>query len=189
MDSAQFKSSLTGILKTCCVLIGISAFTVIVMGISLVNERKENQKMVKFLEVASTTGKNFEDSLSVYTEKARNISYYLLGLRPVNESGFVKFISEVEKIGQDLSLNIKIKTSEETIDPKKKISEMPHLLYKLSFFGSYTDLMQFLIKLEGMPYFIKVDNISFQNPNTVETAELKEIAQNINISIKLYIKK
>lgn len=191
MVPAQLKNSLMGILKICCILIGISTFTAIVMGISLVNERKENQKMVRFLEVASTTGTNFEDSLAVYTEKARNITDYLLGLRPANEAGFVKFISEVEKIGQDLSLNIKIKTSEETIDPKKKtkVVEPKHILYNLSFFGSYSDLMSFLIQLENMQYFIKVDNVSFENPNSMETTQQKEGSPNINIAIKLYTKK
>jgi len=183
------------VLKISAVLIGISAFTVVVMGISYMRTNNMNRDLQNFLQASSNIDENFEDSLSIYTEYINDVIAYLLKLRPNNETEFVAFISEVEKIGQSLSLNIKIATSEEEQPARKSKNkkdkddgDSKYLTYKISFYGSMTDTTSFLSKIEAMPYFIEIENINFKNPDSLEDINRENINQNVNITIKLFIK-
>jgi len=191
MDQVQLKTSVLRILKVNAVLIGVAAFTVVVMGISFMKTHDTNHEMRKFLEVAANIDSNFEDSLSIYTDYIENIINYLLKLRPVNETEFVAFISEVERLGQSLSLNIEIETLEEQSPQKSKSKKeegsSPTLTYRVSFFGSMVDASNFISKLESMPYFVRVEALNFKTPDYSEKNE-QTIQPNVNITIKLYVK-
>ncbi|MDD3861998.1 MAG: hypothetical protein PHP74_03880, partial [Candidatus Gracilibacteria bacterium] len=144
----------------------------------------------KFLEVAKNSEINFESSLLVYTEKTRNIIGYLTKLRPSSEEDVIEFISQIEKTGQDLGLNVKLETYKDPIATakasKKSTVKEDAIRYKLDFFGTEKDMNAFLKKVESLPYFIKVENISFKNFDYVEKTENAQ--PNIRLTIKLYIR-
>lgn len=188
MAQILLPNSLRRTLKVCLVLIGIGTFAVIVMGVSLINSDLENKKITKFLEIAKNARENFENSLVIYTEKTRNIINYLMKLRPESDEDVINFISEIEKIGRDLSLNVTLETYKEpgiSADDNKK-QETPTIVYRISFFGSITELNGFLDAVEALPYFTKVDNINFKDLNFTERTE--KTPPNINLTIKFYIK-
>jgi hypothetical protein len=188
MVQAQMPNSLKRILMTCLVLMIIGTFAAVSFGFSMVDISEENNDISKFLEVAQTSRVNFEDSLVMYTEKTRTVVGYLEKLRPANEEEYIKFISQVEDIGQALGLRVSLEASKSLANTNKKAEATPEdtITYNMSFFGSITDLKAFLSKLEELPYFVKVSNSSFR------TLRPEEITQNtppnINITIKLYIK-
>lgn len=189
MVQAQLPNSLKRILKINLILMIIGTFAVVVLGTALVKTENDNKKIMKFLEIAKNTHVNFEDSLVVYTEKTRNIIDYLSKLRPSNEAEFVNFISEIEKIEQNLELNMKLETIQESPTDNKKMKSKEKedvIIYNISFFGSSTDLQNFLSKLENLPCFIKIYNINFKNLNYAEQSD--NTPPNVNITIKLYIK-
>ncbi|MFA6992280.1 MAG: hypothetical protein WC269_03300 [Candidatus Gracilibacteria bacterium] len=187
MAQAPQPSSIKRVLKTSLVLISIGTFAVILMGFSVLQTSRENKKTMKFLEIAKDAQPNFETSLVLYTEKTQDVITHLLELRPENESKYIEFISEVEKIGQDLSLNIKIDSYQDTISKNKiDTSKQKTLNYQITFFGSITNLNQFLSKLEGLQYLIKVDTIDFTDLSLIEKDE--NTPPNVKIKIKLYTK-
>lgn len=189
MVQVQLPNSVERILKICLLLICIGSFIVIVIGIALINAQTESKKTEKFLEVGSTIHKDFESSLMMYTEKARNTIDFLFSLRPRNEEDVIKFISEIEKIGQESSLNLQLSTYGEVMKTKskKKNKGAEYISYQILFFGSTDDLNKFLGRLEAIPYFIKVESITYQDLTTIEKTE--NTMPNINIIIQLYTKK
>jgi hypothetical protein len=159
----------------------------VLIGFSLTQTCAENKRTIKFLEIAKDAQPNFEKSLVLYTEQTQDVIIHLLELRPDNESKYIEFISEVEKIGQDLSLNLKIDSYQSIADPKvPAASEQKTLNYQIAFFGSEKNLNQFLSKLESLTYLIKVDMIDYMDLSLVEKNENTQ--PNINIRIKLYTK-
>ncbi|MFA6917826.1 MAG: hypothetical protein WC285_03255 [Candidatus Gracilibacteria bacterium] len=188
MAQVQLPINLMRVLRTCLVLSAIGVFATIMMGNALVKTNDENKIIKKFIEISKNASINFEDSLLAYTEKTRETISYLLNLRPRMEEDVINFISKIEKIGQELSLNVKLETYEDPLVTKKgsKIKAEEVITYKVSFFGSSSDLYDFLSELESLPYFIKVSNVNFKNPNYMEKTE--DIQPNINLTIKLYTK-
>ena len=189
MAQVQLPINLMRILRVSLLLSIIGVFATIMMGTSLVATNTENKITRKFLEISKNAHVNFEDSLAAYTETTRETIDYLFKLRPREEEDIINFISQIEKMEQELFLNLKLETYEDPLVIKKgsKIKVDEAIIYKISFFGSSTDLHDFLNRLESLPYFIKVNNINFKDPNYMEKTE--DVQPNVNLTIKLYIKK
>lgn len=184
----QLPNKVNRIIKVCLLLISISTFIIVVIGIALVSIQEENKDIKKFLAVGKDTHLDFENSLVMYTEKTRDTIQYLLKLRPNNEGEVIKFISQIEKIGQDSYLDIELATLGELIKTKnKKINENDDTIsYKISFLGSIDDLNKFLSKIEALPYFIRVESVNFRDMTNSTKPEYLE--PNVVIVINLYIK-
>lgn len=190
MVQVQLPNKVDRILKVCLLLTSIGTFAVIAIGIALVSVKNDNKKIEEFLEVGKNTHVDFENSLLMYTEKTRNTIDYLLKLRPSNDEEVINFISQIEQIGQDLHLDIELSALGELIESKNKKANKNNdetISYKISFFGSVDDLNKFMVRLESLPYFIRVDRADFRDMSTTEKTH--EIQPNIGVIIKLYIKK
>lgn len=189
MAQVQLPINLIRILRICLILSIVGAFAAIVLGTSLIATNTENKITQKFLEISKNAHVNFEESLVAYTETTRETIDYLFKLRPRKEEDVINFISQIEKTGQELFLNLKLETYKDPLVAKKgsKVKVDEAITYKLSFFGSSTNLHDFLSKLESLPYFIKVNDINFKDPNYLEKTQ--DMQPNVNLTIKLYIKK
>lgn len=181
------------VLKVCLILSGIAAFTAILMGRSTVTIQQETKNNQSFIKVAKEMRPNFEESLSLYTGNTQKIVDYLLALRPSTEEEFITFISKIENLGQDLSLNLNIKSVETTTSSRKKsVAESPTAIaYQISFYGSISDMKGFIKGLENLPYYIEVSEIRYSNPafgeNDLEEKKSSS-TPNISLVIKLFTK-
>lgn len=188
MVQVQLPNSVNRILKICLILAGIGTFAVIALGIALISVRTDNKLTTSFLEVAKNTQVNFEDSLLMYTEKTRDIIGYLHELRPTRDEVITDFIPQVETIGQELALDIKLETYDAPSATSKKDKEtaITSIAYKIDFFGSTLDLNSFLSRMESLSYFMKIESIRFKDLSYIQKDDNTQ--PNINLIIKLYIR-
>jgi hypothetical protein len=177
------------VLKICLILSGVSVFASILMGSSTLDVRQETENNKSFIKVAKEMSPNFEESLSLYTGNTQKIVDYLLTLRPSTEEGFITFISDIEDLGQELSLNLNVKSMEaEAVKPGKKAAAQDNstISYQIGFYGSIRDMKSFIKKLDELPYYIEVSNITYSNPAFAD--EEAPGSQNISLTIKLFTK-
>lgn len=186
MIQAQISNGLKRILLTTLVLIFISTTTVIVIGESIKNLDREIEQLNIFLENAEEIQPNFETSLEVYTKETKQIISFLYELRPETEEEIVDAISKIEDAGKKLSLNIDLKHME-IKSMEDETTEKGALRYSISFYGTMTDLQNFIRELEKLMLFIKIEEINFKDTKFLDGDELKE-KENINMKIVLYIK-
>lgn len=183
MQQTSLPSPLKRVLNLSAVLVFISTFVVIVLGKAAFNIHQDIKTLNQFLINAAEVQPNFEKSLTIYTENTKEVIEYLLSLRPSNNVEYITFISEVEEIGQALSLNLSLKSVDET---KTEATAEKTLAYDIYFYGNQTNLTDFLRELEQLPYFIKVNEIRY---NTLEaSATDEETLPNIHLRIQLYVK-
>ena len=182
MAQAQMPISIKRIVTITLVLIFISTFTVVVLGISMKSVSKEVKELEVFMEEAKTTQPNFEKSLEIYTDQTEVMINYLLDLRPSEEAEYVEFISQIEDIGDDLSINLNLQSVRFS-----KEEDDGTLNYMISFQGGIIDLENFLTELEELAYFIKVKEIDYRSPKDIPEEEIEK-AKNIEIKIGLFTK-
>ena len=184
MAHLSIPDSLQRIFKTTLVLIFISTFSIVGIGMAAQSNHNEIKKLNKFLIEARDVQPNFEQSLILYTEKTENIISYLLNLRPSSEKDFVRFIFDLEKVATANNLTINLQSLAE--NPLEKNKEKNIISYNLSFFGTATDLENFLADVESMNYFIEVEYITFRDPKFIDNYDdLKK--ENINLMLKLFV--
>lgn len=187
MEQPIVYDNLKQVIKISFILIIISTFTVLIFGYSITKINHEIKNLKEFLANAEQIQPNFEKSLQIYTESTREVIDYLFSIRPENEKDYIKFISEVEDIGQKLSTDLNFKSVKE--EAKTKIANNPNTLnYEIAFFGRQKDIQKFLVELEKLPYYIGINKIDFTNPELISEEETIR-GGNITVSIRLYIKK
>lgn len=182
---AQIPDKLKRAIKVSLLLSAISSFIVFSIGWGTMKMNTDIKVLSRFLVNAENAQPNFEKSLILYTEKTKDIIVYLLQLRPGKKEEYVNFISQIEKIGQDLNLNLNLESvttskSEITAEGEDTID------YNMSFYGSETDVITLLRKLEQLPYFVKIDEIGYKDIKKLSDEEKK--LPNVFIRIRLYIK-
>lgn len=183
MHQTLLPSSLKRVLNLSAVLIFISSFVVIILGQAAFSLHQEIKMLNQFLINAADVQPNFEKSLTIYTENTKEVIAYLLLLRPSSDMEYITFISEVEDIGQRLSLNLNLKSVDAT---DSEPTETNTLVYDVSFYGNQTNLTNFLYELEQLPYFIKAKEIRYKSLET--SAMDEETLPNITLRIHLHVK-
>jgi len=183
------------VIKMCLILAGISAFTAVLMGTSAVRIQEEIGNNRLYIDTAKEMRPNFEDSLSLYTGDTQKVIDYLLALRPSTEEEFITFISRIESLGQELSLNLTIKNVEGVSYVRgKPISGDPNVIaYQVSFYGSIRDMKAFINALDDMPYYIEVSEIRYSNPAFMDESDGNAVQsnrdeKNISLLLKLSVK-
>ncbi len=184
MAQVQLPNSLQRILIITLSLIFISIVVVIIIGESLKNINKEIKQLENFVSKAEEIQPNFEKSLEMYTGQTKHIIEFLSELRPSNEEDVVKALSEIENIGQKLSLNIELSSLGQGLN---KASTDKTLSYDISFYGSSTDLQSFLKEMESLMYFIRIKKLEFRDTKYMDEDEI-EREKNIKFNIILYTK-
>jgi hypothetical protein len=181
----QLLNSLRKNGKISLLFTGLAAFVIVVIGLATMVVAKDVKIMKKYLDNASMIQPNFEDNIILYTSKTEKLINSLLSLRPKNEDEYVTFLSNLEKVGQRLSLNIDVKSlggvQIAPIGGQEKV-----LYYTVSFYGGSSDLMKFVEQVEKLPYFIKVVDVNYRNLDHLSADEKK--TQNIHMKLMLYIK-
>lgn len=156
------------LLSVCLILIGISTTCVFAMGISGLSIKKEIEDYKYFVSVAKDARPNFENSLIFYTGETQKIIDYLLNLRPDTEEDYITFLTALEKLGKDLSLDLIIKSVEESegaASMSGKSEPSQTLGYDINFYGSIRDLRAVLKGIAALPYYVKIDDIRYENPS------------------------
>lgn len=154
----------------------------LILGYSLKGLEKDIEALKLFLTNAEDVRPNFEESLNLYTQGAKESILYVDTLRPDNETEYIDFISSVEGIGQNLSLNVNL----ESLDSLKPTNLGETLRYRVEFFGGEVDLFAFLKELEALPYYIRVDEVRYETLVLARTED--DLAPNIVLTIQLYVK-
>lgn len=185
MAEIQIPTKLQRILQISLILIFISTVTVFFIGGSLRRVQKDTSSLRYFLENTQNAQINFEKSLEIYTDRTKEIIDYILELRPETEEEYVQFISQIEQIGTNLGINIELESITDN-STEAAVSAQNSLDYNISFYGTIINLKTFLLELENLDYFIKVEKISYSNASFLTTDEQKR--PNITLTIKLYIK-
>jgi len=106
MEQIQITDGIKRILSVSFILILISTFVIVFMGYSLKSIHRDIRHLDKFLINSKDIQTNFEQSLMIYTERTQKITNYLFSLRPDSEEKYIKFISDVEDLGQKLNLDL-----------------------------------------------------------------------------------
>lgn len=187
MEPIQLPSNIKKILSVTFILTVISAFIVIFIGTALRYTHQDIKQLNLFITSAKNIQSNFEESLQIYTERTQAIMNYLFSLRPDDESDFVSFIAEIERIEQESGLEVNLQSLNQAT-PDEDEDEIETLNYNLNFYGNMGDLKNFLLELEKLPYYIRVDQINFIDLNYITDKEKKQNG-NISLIIKVYIRK
>lgn len=191
MEQAPIPNNVKRIIAISYILIIISTFIVVFIGTSLTNVHNDIKRLNMFLAATENIKPNFEKSLQAYTENTQNTIAFLLSLRPATEENYIKFISTVEDLSQKLSLNLELQSV--NIQPKKTKkngngkNKFNSLYYDISFFGRLSDLQKFLKELEGLDYYIGIEELNYRNPEYI-MEKAKDQEENIKLRIKLFIK-
>lgn len=184
MAQVQLPNSLKRILIITLSLIFISVAVVIIIGESLKNINKEIKQLENFVNKTEEIQPNFEKSLEMYTVQTKHIIEFLSELRPSNEEDIVKALSEIENIGQKLSLNIELSSLGKGLNENNADKT---LNYDISFYGSLNDLQNFLKEMENLMYFIRIKKLEFRDTKYMDADEI-EREKNIKFNIILYTK-
>lgn len=194
------------ILSVCLILVSLGAVAAFAMGYTSLSINREIKENENYIAVAKEIQPNFEESLSLYTGETQKIIEYLLRLRPASEEDYVTFLTALEGLGNKLKLKLDIKSLElGPVNPKATPEPSNSLDYDISFYGSFKNLLAFAEELEKLPYYVKVANIRFTDPNgdsEDSTGESESSAgggsssgsskskhlPNLNLKIKLYVK-
>lgn len=180
----MINNGIKRLLKLSAVLIFLGTFVIIVFGYFIKRDNAEIKTIEKFVESASDLQTNFERSLQLYVEETQEITKFLLAIRPSGEAEYIKFISEIERIGKNLSLDLNL----QYLKAKTPVVGDPKTLdYQIALYGNQSDLIKFLAALEALPYYIRIENLSFTNPGLITEKETLDKG-NVNIAISLYIK-
>jgi len=186
MAQIETPTSLKRVLATSLVLISLTTFTALIMGTGLSGINKDIKLLNSFLAEAENIQPNFEQSLLMYTDKTKDIIKYLLELRPDSEKELVRFISDIEEVAQDLSLQIDLESIAKSSAFADEEEEKDAIGYNISLYGNIQNLEDFLSQLEALEYFIGIEEISYKNTKYLVDEELEK--ENLKIRIKLYIK-
>lgn len=178
MEKKQISEGAKRVLSITFVLIFISSFIVIVVGNSVKHVHADINRLNHFLENAEGLQANFEQSLQMYTERTKEITDYLLLLRPENEQQYIRFISDIEELGKMFDGPIALQSTGE---------EENHLNYNISFESTFAQMESFIEKILDLPYFIRITDISFTSPQ-LYVNQRGENGGNVNLKIQLYIK-
>lgn len=164
-------------------LILVGTFATLVLGQAVRNTHRDIKTLQAFMVSAENVQPNFERSLTVYTQETQHVIDFLISVRPDTEQEYITFIANVEEIGQELSLNIDLESREALVAADSNENTLD---YVIQFYGSYSNLTDFLSELEALPYFIKVDQVDFSEPDFRGDSD-GNVLPNISIKIKLYV--
>lgn len=154
------------ILSVCLILISLGAITAFAMGYTSLSINREIKENENYIAVAKEIQPNFEESLSLYTGETQKIIEYLLRLRPASEEDYITFLTALEGLGNKLKLKLDIKSLESgPVNPKATPEPSNSLDYDISFYGSFKNLLAFVEELEKFPYYIKIANMRFMDPD------------------------
>lgn len=181
------------ILMLSLVLTIIGTVTTFVMGITSLATNNDVKNDEYFISVAKDVQPNFEDSLVLYTGETQKIIDFLLGLRPASEEGYITFLTALEDLGNKLSLHLDIKSISSVSESEKKAAKEPSktLEYGVSFYGSLKNLKSLLKGIAELPYYVKVAEARYSDPNGNGDGDGDENGhklQNTYVRIKLYVK-
>lgn len=181
------------ILMLSLVLTIIGIVTTFVMGITSLATNNDIKNNEYFISVAKDVQPNFEDSLVLYTGETQKIIDFLLSLRPASKEGYIAFLEVLENLGSNLSLRLDIKSIDSISESEKKAAKEPSktLEYGISFYGSLKNLKSLLKGLVELPYYIKVAEVRYSDPNGNGDGDGDENGhklQNTYVRIKLYVK-
>lgn len=182
MAHTEIPNNLRRTLQIAALLMLVSTFAIIALGMGFLKVHTETKSLESFLKNAVNVQPNFEQSLMVYTETTKDVSSYLLELRPDEEKDYVQFISDIEGIGHDLKLNIDVQSLESKAAGKKDF-----MLYNVSFLGSLDSLKILLKKLEAQDYYVGIERIDYRDLSLLNM-DNSEKSQNIDVIVKLFIK-
>ncbi|MEK7146203.1 MAG: hypothetical protein AAB802_03390 [Patescibacteria group bacterium] len=166
------------ILNVCFVLTLISTLAIAVLSFSLNRVQQENKRITAFVNSAGELSSNFEQSLQMYTENTQEAIAFIDTIRPNNENEYIAFITELETLGQELSLDVDV----ETLSGNKDT-----LQFSVEFYGSKRNLMDFLVAIEELTYYVRVDEFSLTElPTEITTS--RNASPNIQLILSLYVK-
>ncbi len=168
------------VFNTTLVLTFLSAAIVLLLGTSILKMNSEIKGLSAFLSNTEGMKTNYEESLKAYTENIEQIISFLLELRPNSEEEFITFLASIEEIAQELNLKLNINSSNREVDAVAQQEKT--LSYNISFYANTLKLVDFLKRIEGLPYFIRINNLTYQD-STLFTEK-----ENINLELSLYIK-
>lgn len=167
------------VLRLCATLSFVSMIVTIALALSVHNIRHENNHLASFITKSATLQPDFEQSLVMYTENTEAAMDFVDTLRPDNEAEYINFIGEVESLGRDLGLNVSLESLEAT---KEVIS------FSASFYGSKNKVIEFISGLENLPYYIRIEKLSFLDLSLSPATKDDTPTSNVQLSFLLYVK-
>ena len=169
------------------ILMFISTCVVGFIGTALSKLNNDIKNLSHYMEIAEDIRPNFEESLSLYTETTKDAIEYIHSVRPEGETQYIKFISALETVGQDLFLDLSLQSVENSgLILSQDPSPSPSIEYEVDFYGSSNDLTNFLEELEELDYYIHVLAVDYKR--IAYASENEELTPNISINLKLYVK-
>jgi len=130
------------------------------------------------LENQSREIEDFKENYTDYKSNLEKMTDMFVNLNdPVN------FIEFLENTGSDCSLSIKIILPDD-YDANSDIYESA--VFQISAEGRFSDLMNFVKKLESSDYLIEIENISIQNYGVEEVQNYSYRSVRATLNIKVY---
>lgn len=98
----------------------------------------------------------------------------------IDENNKLEFITMLEGLADKNLVNLEIKIDFNKIDPKNKSNYL-----NLNLLGSYSNLMNFLVSIENLDYYINVNNINLSSPinNSGSVAGVPSDTRNLTMNI------
>lgn len=161
-------------------------FTMIVIGVIGYSTRaihNENKLLEQFMENAKGVQPNFESSLQIYTENTESAIAFVHNLRPDDELDYIQFISDLENLGQSLGLDLSLVSNEGASGVDATGSNA--LGYRVQFYGSYDQLHEFMMGLEALPYYLRIDSLDYAALSSLDEMQLEK--PNVSLILRLYV--
>ncbi len=157
----------------------IAMFVSIVLSFSLHKIHHDNDHLARFLAKSASLQSDFEQSLKIYTESIESTMQFVDTIRPDTDPEYINFIGVVESLGHNMGLNVELESQTATAET---------LSFSASFYGSKDKLIEFISGFEALPYYIRIQTLSFRDTSLVPISDTTSSASNIQLTFLLYVK-
>lgn len=175
----QNKNKFEIIARPTLILSFLGMFITVALGISLHTIHHENNHLSTFVAKSATLQSDFEQSLKIYTENIESTMKFVDTLRPDTDNEYINFIGVVESLGHNMGLNIELESQDSTAET---------LSFSASFYGTKEKLIEFLSGLEAMPYYIRIETLSYRDLSLQSASDKEDSMSNIQLTFVLYVK-
>lgn len=173
------KNKFEIIARPTLILSFLAMFITVALSISLHGIHHENNHLSTFIAKSSTLQSDFEQSLKIYTENIESTMKFVDTLRPDTDNEYINFIGVVESLGHNMGLNVELESQDSTAET---------LSFSASFYGSKNKLIEFISGLESLPYYIRIETLSYRDLSILATSDKEDSTSNIQLTFLLYVK-
>lgn len=163
-----------------CIINGLLIYFFVFATIDRIKILRNDILNIKIeLENKMTREKNLND----LNQKIKKIEPQLEKINQIfiSQNREIEFITTLEGLEKEYNIDQKLNIDFNGMQKGESFSKVP---ISIDTSGSFSNLMNYLTGLESFPYYLNIENISFQKTGTANTAQTTD-SKNAPISMKI----